>query len=326
MKKLFKLCTAFALTASFAATALGQEFRLLSGWDRNYAYSPAMVDPFMKGVQEGSNGRITFRVSGPETVPPFEQLEPVSSGVFQFLFTHGAYHFGTTPAMTVVEAFSGDLAAVRASGLFDVLDKHYQRYQLKLVMLPVSPPGAYNFLLRNPVSAQGDLAGRKIRAVSNYSGIIKLLNATSTVLPASEVYTGLDKGLIDGTAWPVIGMLDFRWNEVAKNLLRPSFGVNYQPLFMNLAAWNRLSKQDQDLMSNVARQVEDAWYKNATKLWADEETRLKASGMVITRMSDAHAAQLQAAWASGLLETSAAKDPKFTADIRKFATEKGLLK
>lgn len=325
MKKLLRIAALLACATS-AVPSFAQEFRLLSGWDKHYSYSPQMVDPFMKGVETGSGGRIKFIMSGPETVPPFEQLEPVSRGVFQFLFTHGAYHFGTTPAMTLVEAFDGDLAAVRASGLFDVLDKHYQRHQLKLVQLCVSPVGAYNMLLRAPVNPQGDLSGRKIRAVANYGGVVKLLNATSTVLPPSEVYTALDKGLIDGTAWPVIGMLDFRWNEVAKHVLRPSFGVNYQPLFMNLAAWNKLSKQDQELMSKVARQVEDAWAGFAPKTWAEEEEKLKAKGVTITRMGSAQAAKLQSAWASGLLEASAAKDPKLTAEVRKFAMEKGLLK
>lgn len=327
MNKLRKLFSVVALAASvLAAPAFGQEFRLLSSWDKNYAYNPHMLDPFIKGVEEGSKGRIKFVVNGPETVPPFEQLEPVSSGVFHFLFTHGSYHFGTTPAMTVVEALNGDLAAVRSSGLYDMLDKHYQQRQLKLVMLPVSPPGAYNIILRNPVGPQGDLTGRKIRGISTYGGVIKMLNGAMTVLPVGDVYTGLEKGLIDGTAWPIIGALDYRWNEVAKHILRPGFGINYEPLFMNLTAWNKLSKADQDLMSSVARRVEEGWTKNAVAVWEKEEAALKGKGMTVTEMGAAQKAKLQAAWSSGLLEVGAAKDPKFTADLRKFATEKGLMK
>ena len=327
MKKLRKLCSMLALAASvLAAPAFGQEFRLLSSWDKNYAYNPHMLDPFIKGVEEGSKGRIKFVVNGPETVPPFEQMEPVSSGVFQFLFTHGSYHFGTTPAMTIVEALNGDLAAVRSSGLYDMLDKHYQKYQLKLVMLPVSPPGAYNIILRNPLGPQGDLTGRKIRGISTYGGVIKMLNGAMTVLPVGDVYTGMEKGLIDGTAWPIIGALDYRWNEVAKSILRPGFGINYEPLFMNLAAWNQLSKQDQQLMSSVARRVEDGWTKNAADVWKKEEAALRAKGMSVTEMGAAQKQKLQAAWSDGLLEVGASKDPKFTADLRKFGTEKGLLK
>lgn len=319
------MVVALAVSA-LAVPAFAQEFRLLSSWDKNYAYNPHMLDPFIKGVETGSNGRIKFVVNGPETVPPFEQLEPVSSGVFQFLFTHGSYHFGTTPAMTVVEALQGDLAAIRKSGLLDMLDKHYQKYQLKLVMLAISPEGAYNIILRNPVNAQGDLAGRKIRGISTYGGVVKMLNGAMTVLPVGDVYTGLEKGLIEGTAWPIIGALDYRWNEVAKHLLRPGFGINYEPLFMNLAAWNKLSKQDQQLMLNVARKVEDDWHKNAQAVWKKEEALLLSKGMSITEMGSAQKQKLSAAWSSGLLETGAAKDPKFTAELRKFATEKGLLK
>jgi TRAP-type C4-dicarboxylate transport system substrate-binding protein len=323
-KLLSVLALAGAALASLPASA--QEFRLLSSWDKNYAYNPHMLDPFIQGVQEGSKGRIKFVVNGPETVPPFEQLEPVSAGVFQFLFTHGSYHFGTTPALTIVEALSADVKQVRDSGLFDMLDRHYQKHGLKLVMLPVSPPGAYNIILRQPVGPQGDLSGKKIRGISTYGGVIKMLNGAMTVLPVGDVYTGLEKGLIDGTAWPIIGALDYRWNEVAKYLLRPGFGINYEPLFMNLAAWNALSRADQQLMSDVARKVEDAWTQNATAVWKKEEETLRAKGMQVTGMGEAQKQKLQAAWSAGLLEVGASKDAKFTAELKKFATEKGLLK
>lgn len=328
MRKIFRnLFSMLALAASMVALpASAQEFKLLSSWDKNYAYNPYMLDPFIKGVQEGSQGRIKFSVNGPETVPPFEQLEPVGSGVFQFLFTHGSYHFGTTPAMTVVEALHGDLASVRRSGLFDMLDKHYEKYRLKLVMLAVSPEGAYNIILRSPVGPPGDLTGRKVRGVATYGGVVKMLNGAMTVLPVGDVYTGLEKGMIDGTAWPIIGALDYRWNEVAKYLLRPGFGINYEPLFMNLDAWNKLSAQDKQLMQTVARRVEDNWYKEALAVWKKEEATLLSKGMSITEMGPAQKQQLGAAWSSGLFEAAGVKDPKFTADLRKFATDKGLLK
>jgi TRAP-type C4-dicarboxylate transport system substrate-binding protein len=328
MKKTFRtLLSALAISTSvMAAPAFAQEFRLLSSWDKNYAYNPYMLDPFIKGVQEGSKGRMKFVVNGPETVPPFEQLEPVSNGVFQFLFTHGSYHFGTTPALTIVEALQGDLAAVRKSGLYDLLDKHYQRYNLKIVMLPVSPPGAYNIILRQPIGPQGDLSGRKIRGTSTYAGVIKMLNGTNTVLPVGDVYTGLEKGLIDGSSWPIIGALDYKWNEVAKYLLRPGFGINYETIFMNLQAWNKLSPADQKLVSDVARRVEDGWARDARSAWKKEEDALLAKGMIVTEMGAAQKEKLAAAWSSGLLESGAAKDPKFTADLRKWAAEKGLLK
>ena len=324
--RIFKSAVAAVILALASLPVAAQEFRLLSSWDTNYAYNPYMLDPFIEGVEAESKGKMKFHVSGPETVPGFEQLEPVSSGVFQFLFTHGSYHFGTTPALTLVEGFDADLAKVHESGLFDVLDKHYQKQNLKLVMLMVSPVGAYHMVLRNPVNEQGDLAGRRIRGVATYTGVIDMLKGVTTVLPVADVYTSLDKGLIDGTAWPIIGALDYRWVEVAKYLLRPGFGVNYEPLFMNLDAWEALSKEDQDILNNVARRVEKAWVENATQVWSEEEQALIKQGAKITEMGPAQQEKLQEAWSQGLIKQATAKDAKLTEELVDFARSNGMLK
>lgn len=299
---------------------------MLSSWDQNYAYNPHILDPFVAGVKEATGGRINISVSGPETVAPFEQLEPVGAGVFDFLFTHGAYHFGTSPMMTAADALEGDLAKVRESGVFDVLDKHYQQFGLKLVMLPITPEGAYHIFLRDPVGDSGDLAGRKIRGSLTYKGIIEMLGGVLTVLPPSEIYTGLEKGLIDGAAWPIIGVKDYKWNEVAGYLLRPGFGVNYEPIFMNLNAWNKLSAEDQKAILDVSHKIEDSWYAVAPSVWAEEEKELLASGMKITEMGAEQKAKLRASWAEGLWALSAEKNAEATKELRDFAVSKGLAK
>lgn len=322
-----KLLRTAALTLSLLATSLSasaQEFRMLSSWDKNYPYNPIILEPFMKEIEQASNGRMKFSVSGPETVPPFEQLEPVAAGVFQFLFTSGAYHFGTTPLMLAVEGLDADLETVRKIGLADYLDKHYQKMGLKLVAMPITAKGAYHLILKQPVSANGDLAGRKIRGTPSHAPIIKLMGASMVTLPPAEIYTGLDKGVVDGAAWPRIGVLDYRWNEVSKYLLRPGYGVNYEPIFMNLAAWNKLSPADQKMIKDVARKVEDNWYVESIKLWDREEKALIASGMQVTEMGKEQQAKMGAALAAGLWELSAQKSPKDIAALREFLRSKGL--
>ncbi|WP_161141481.1 TRAP transporter substrate-binding protein DctP [Propylenella binzhouense] len=312
----------FALPASAPASA--KEYRLLSSWDQNYAYNPYILDPFVEAVKKATDGRVSISISGPEAVPPFEQVEPVGAGVFDFLFTHGAYHFGTSPIMTVADALEGDLAKVRESGLFDVLDKHYQQFGLKLVVLPVTPEGAYHIILRQPVSPEGDLRGRKIRGSLTYKGVIEMLGGVLVVLPPSEIYTGLEKGLVDGAAWPIIGALDYNWYEVAKYLLRPAFGVNYEPIFMNLNAWNALDKADQDAITKVGHDIEDSWYAESPAVWKKEEDALLAKGMTITEMGDAQKAKLREAWSTSLWAMAAEKNPTATKELLEFARSKGM--
>jgi TRAP-type transport system periplasmic protein len=326
-----KLIKTVAVAIALAAPAVGasaQQFRMLSSWDKNYANNPVILNPFMQGIEAASKGRMKFSVSGPETVPPFEQFEPLASGVFHFLFTAGSYHFGTTPVLSVMGAMEGDLADARASGILDQVDRHYQKYGAKLVALPLSPDGGYHIILKQPVGPSGDLQGRKIRGTPVYGEVIKMLGGVMTVLPPAEIYTALDKGIVDGASWPVTGALGFRWYEVAKYLLRPAFGVETAPILMNLNTWNRLSEADRQIIQQEARKVEDAFFKEIVRMWQEEENALLAKGVTVTQMGVAQKAKLNAAWSDGIwaLAIAPEKNRKDVEELRQFARSKKLVR
>jgi TRAP-type transport system periplasmic protein len=326
-----KLIKTVAVAIALAAPAVGasaQQFRMLSSWDKNYANNPVILNPFMQGIEAASKGRMRFSVSGPETVPPFEQFEPLASGVFHFLFTAGSYHFGTTPVLSVMGAMEGDLADARASGILDQVDRHYQKYGAKLVALPLSPDGGYHIILKQPVGPSGDLQGRKIRGTPVYGEVIKMLGGVMTVLPPAEIYTALDKGIVDGASWPVTGALGFRWYEVAKYLLRPAFGVETAPILMNLNTWNRLSEADRQIIQQEARKVEDAFFKEIVRMWQEEENALLAKGVTVTQMGVAQKAKLNAAWSDGIwaLAIAPEKNRKDVEELRQFARSKKLVR
>ncbi len=323
-KLIVTLAAGLSLSAEPAAAV---EFRALSSWDQSYVPRKALFEKFLKNVETASKGDIKFNVSGPETVPPFEQLQPTGSNIFQILFSHGAYHFGTTPYLVAVEGFSGDLAKWRASGIKEQIDKHYQKFGVKYLMMPLTPEGtAYNIILKAPVGPSGDLQGRKIRATQSYAGVLSMLGASPVNLPPAEIYPSLEKGVVDGAAWPVIGPLGYRWYEVAKHVMRPSFGVVLNSVFMNLAAWNNLSEAQRKLLSDEVARMEDAWYADWPKIAREEEDALLAKGAQITQIGATQKAKLADAWTAGVLDFTMPRAPKEIGELRDFGKSKGLLR
>ena len=134
----------------------------------------------------------------------------------------------------------------------------------------------YQIILRQPVGSSGDLAGRKIRGTQNYGGVFSLLHASPVVLPPGEVYSALEKGVVDGAAWPAIGVLDYKWNEVAKFLMRPLFGSSPYYLFVNLNSWNSLSKTQQAVLLEEGRKIQDFWDPEWLRLSKVEQEKLIA--------------------------------------------------
>lgn len=316
-----------AVTGVFAlgGAVEAADYRFLCSWDQNYPGYKTLILPFIKEVEEGSKGSIKIRFSGPETVPSFEQLQPVGSGVFHFLFTHGAYHFGTTPFATAIEAVQVEKDRWRAAGMKEITDKHYQKFGVRLIGLAVSPPNiAYNIVLRQPVKPNGDLQGMKIRMSPSYEGVVRMLGASPVVLPPAEVYTGLEKGLVDGAAWPSFGAYNYRWYEVAKHIMKPTFGIGTQLLFVNEAAWNRFTPAEKAVLEKAIAKMEDTYYVLYKQMVDEEDKLLMGKGMTISEIGAAQKGKIQQAWNQGLWDMSMKKSARDIEGLRKFVAEKGL--
>ena len=76
--------------------AQATDLRMLSSYDLTSAYTREVAQRYIDKVQGASDGEVSISLNGPDVVPPFEQLQPVSVGVFDLLYTHGAYHTNTT--------------------------------------------------------------------------------------------------------------------------------------------------------------------------------------------------------------------------------------
>jgi TRAP-type mannitol/chloroaromatic compound transport system substrate-binding protein len=313
-----------ALSIGIVSGAQGADLRLLSSWDKTNPAVPEMVEPFIKGVEAASKGGIKFSVSGPETVPPFEQLQPASTGVFQMLFTHAVYHYGTTGIAMGLDAVGGTPEQRRASGMYEAIDKGYQKLGMKFIAAASSATTGYHIVLRAPVTPAGDLAGRKIRGTPSYSNVITMLGGSIVVLPASEVYSALEKGVVDGAAWPAAGVLGMRWYEVAKYLLRPGFGYSTYLFLMNLNAWNKLTDPERNVITAEARKAEESWHRAYDKMVQAEEAELIKRGMQITEMGATQKAKLPAAWADAQWELAEKKSGQDVKDLRALLKSKGL--
>jgi TRAP-type C4-dicarboxylate transport system substrate-binding protein len=319
-----RLGFAVALSVAVTGAAHAADLRFLSSWDKTNPAVGTIAEAFTKGVESATKGSVKFVISGPETVPPFEQLQPASTGVFQMLFTHGIYHYGTTGMAVGMDATHGSIEARRKSGLYEAIDKHYNKHGLKLVALPISATKGYHIVLRAPVSANGDLQGRKIRGTPSYHTVINMLGASPVVLPGGEVYSALEKGVVDGAAWPASGVLAMRWYEVAKYMLRPSFGLSHYLLLVNLNTWKALNEAERNAMLAEGRKVEEIWFKEYDRMVDEEQAELIKRGMQVTEMGAQQKAKLQAAWASAQWELVEKKNGQEGKDLHALLKKAGL--
>ena len=324
MFKSLRQAAALVVLTSPVLTAAAADYRWLNSFDRNHDGVPNFVEPYIKAVEAASNGRFKFVVSGPETVPAFEQLQPVGAGAFQFMFTHGSYHFGTTPLLAAVEALGGTRQQRKASGVIELVDKRYAKLGVKLLALPMTADGGYQILLRKPPTGTGGLEGYKIRGVPTFQPVIKLLGASMITLAPAEIYTAVEKGVVDGFAYPSFGVLRSRLYEPVKFLLRPTFGFIANPVLVNLNTWNGFSAADKKLLLDEAAKAEENWANATAKIYADEEKELITRGLKTVEMGSAQKAALQKAYSEGIWDLASQKAKAEVDEMRALARSKGL--
>ena len=327
MIKTFKRALGLVTLIGACVGVSAADYRMLTTSDNNFPGNDIIAKAFANGVDAATKGGIKISMTGPETVPPFEALRPVSGGAFHFLFTNAVFHSGTTSmGMTLDAMGGGDNEARRKSGIYELLDKHYEKHNLKIIALPISRTNGYNVILRSPPAPEGDLKGRKIRTTPTYAGVMALLGGTSVVLPPAEVYSSLDKGVVEGATWPALGLLGTRWYEVAKYVARPTFGVASQMILMNRDAWNKLSPAERDAVLTEGRKVEDSWYAEYVRRVETEEKDLKAKGVTFVEFGPQVKAQLEQAWADGIWKIVEDKNGDDARALHTLAKSKGLTK
>lgn len=323
MKRKLLVPAIAAAAALFSIPAKADSLTLLSSWDESYNAVPVFAQAFAERLTEASGGDLAVELRGPETVPPFEQLQPVSTGLFDMLFTHGAYHLGETPMAFGMDAVEDDPKARRESGVFEVIDAHYNKRNLKLIGV-FSAASGYHILLKEPIGEDGALEGRKIRASGTYHDLVQELGGSVVTLPASEIYSALERGVVDGAAWPVFGAMDYKWFEVADYMTRPTFGVTNLSLFMNLDTWNDLSEDQRTMVVDIAKELEVEGRLHFEELWAKEDQAMQDAGLAPTQFGPEVAEQIDGIFAAGIwkkVEDGAGEDGKA---FHALALEKGL--
>lgn len=319
------LLGAAALSALPLPALAQRELRALNAFAPNFVFSREIAQPFFDAVRLASGGALVFKASGPDVVPFAEQLQPTAAGAFNLLFTHPAYHSGTTAIGLAMDAVAADPVRRREAGVIDFVDRHYQKLGLKV--LGVVPTGSrgFQYVTKTPLKPTSPaLAGMKVRGTVSYHPMIRALGGSPVVMGGGEVFSALEKGVIDAAAWALTGVLDFKWNEVAKYYARPGFGQASLYMLMNLAAWRGLPDDQRKLLDDEARKLELASVTRFDAMAAAEEEEMKKRGMQETRFPAADAQRLEALWAQGVWEVARAKNGADADAMRSLAVAKGL--
>ena len=144
-----------------------------------------------------------------------------------------------------------------------------------------------------------DLTGQKIRITPVYRDFFQSLNANVITTPPGEVYTALERGVVDGYGWPIGGIFDLNWHEKTKFRIDPGFYDAEVSLIMNLPAWKKLTEPQRAYLNKQLLTLE-AQNTFWTQYAAEETARQEKAGIQAIQFDAATAkAYRDGAYATG---------------------------
>jgi TRAP-type C4-dicarboxylate transport system substrate-binding protein len=309
------LLAALALAAAAALTpAQAQQVTLkaVNGFQEGTYYA-RNFEAFVKKVNEEGKGLVQINyLGGPRAIPTMEQGAALRNGVVDLANTTTSFVAGVSPESLALNYATVPWAEMRRNGTVDFLNKLMM--EKGLYYYARTGDGVPYHIYLNKRIDKADLSGLKIRIAPIYREFFTRLGASVMQIAPGEVYTALDRGVVDGYGWPLLGVFDLGWHEKTKFRVDPGFYNIELGVIFSAKTWNALTPAQRDFLNKQVAWLEA---KNADMAGKDAAADLKRQaevGIQTIKLPEAEARKLlalslEAGWA-GVIAASPTHGPR----------------
>ena len=240
------------------------EWKMVTTWPPNLPVLQTGAERFAKRVGEATGGQLKIEVfAGGELVPPLGVFDAVSEGTVECGSGASYYWAGKVPAAQWFAAVpfgfnpQGINAWFYSGGGLQLWEEVYAPFNV--IPRPQGNTGVQmGGWFRKDMNTIDDYKGLKMRIPGLGGKVISKAGGTVVLLPGGEIFTSLERGVIDATEW-VGPMHDLRMGfyKAAKNYYYPGWhepGTCLEVMF-NKKAYESLPEELQQIVDAVAAET-----------------------------------------------------------------------
>ncbi|MGC1573337.1 MAG: TRAP transporter substrate-binding protein DctP [Pseudolabrys sp.] len=318
-----RIALGLAAAISICSSGFAQEvtLRAVTAFAEKTTYSRPF-EKFIEQVNAEGKGIIQINyIGGPKAMPPFEVGNALKAGVVDIANTTGAFTTNVMPESDAWKLTERPMSELRKNGGYDYMAKLYAEKMNAIFLARLVDNNQFHLYLNKPISTP-DLTGLKIRITPVYRDFFQALGATVVQTPPGEVYTSLERGVVDGYGWPITGIFDLGWHEKTKYRVDPGFYTVEVSVLVNKTTWDKLSDAQKAVLRKAAERGEA---EAAAEFGAEnaKDTKRQADAGIQTIKFDGTVAEAyrtkayQAGW-EGVIKQSPEHGPK----IKEFFAKK----
>jgi TRAP-type C4-dicarboxylate transport system substrate-binding protein len=298
--------------------------KAVTGWPKTaseYKAFSIFTDLVDQMVAKKYPGELKIQfIGGPEAVKTPDQVQACQRGMVDMVFTTSAYYVSVLPDVDAVKMSVFTPSEERAKGAWAYINQLHEKIGL-YYLARLGLGTQFHLYLEKPIKT-ADLKGFNIRVSPMYLQMIKGLGGNPIVIPPTEVYSALERNVVDGYCWPSVGIRDWGWDKQTKYVVDPGFYQVPNPLLMNLNTWNKLPQKLQTLLTDAAIEAEKKVVADFDELAKLERPILLKGGIQVITLPPAESEKyLKVAYDEGwkdVVEKCPATGPK----LRELLTKK----
>ena len=253
-----------ALAGLAAAPTLAQEMELkFQSADQSGNPNFVLQKEWADSISERTGGKVSIELLPVGSVVEYnETLDAVGAGILDGQITDSSYFAGKDAAFSLIGnpvGAYGDpeemFGFFESGGGAELMRELYDPYGLYFI--GPSTPGLEAFVSKKPLAGVDDLKGLKMRAPEGLvQKVFEAAGASPVALPSSEVFTSLDKGVVDAADFSVFSTNQAQGlHDIASNPVYPGF--HSMPLIeisMNKTKWDSLDEETQNTLTESVKE------------------------------------------------------------------------
>ncbi|HVL56534.1 MAG TPA: TRAP transporter substrate-binding protein DctP [Burkholderiaceae bacterium] len=278
---------ALALAALAPASAQEVTLRGVNAFQEG-TYFARNFERFVKRVNDECKGHVQINyIGGPKAIPTFEQGNALRSGVVDLANTTASFTASIIPEGLTLNYTDLTMAELRKNGTMDYLNQLFM--DKGLYYFARTGEGIQYYVYSNKRIDKADLTGLKLRIAPIYRDFFQRQGATVVQMAPGEVYTGLERGVVDGYGWPLIGIFDLGWHERTKFRVEPGFYAIELGIQFSANTWKRLTPAQRACLEKQGEWLEAQNAEQARVDSAAEIKRQQEAGIQVIKLDDAQA-------------------------------------
>lgn len=262
-------------------------------------FRSVLAQRFADQVEKRTDGDVKIKLHPGNSLieDPEEQYKAITKGTADMSVYPLDYAAGDVPdfSVTLMPAMVRNHEQARKwqkAAIGKRVEKLTEKHGVK-VLTWVWNAGAIGSRSAKPIVAPEDVTkGNVTRAAGpRIEQMLKSVGFGLSSMPSSEIYNGMQTGVLDSAVTSTSSFASYRLDEQVKSFTTPTggnaFWFMFEPLIIGTKQFNKLTEEQQKVVEDVGAKLQKFAYDASEKDDARVEKQFKKAGVKVVPMDDA---------------------------------------